>query len=118
MTVVSPVPLEEEACTQAVATLVDSSSPVTAGTGLEPPAIVEDASVVTLVDPCATMTDDEEPGGTTAAEVQTAPEVMDKPPPRRKITDLSLPDTTEPIMPEINLIRVTQTGNCFRIMCG
>ena len=110
MTVVSPVPLEEEACTQAVATLVDPPSPVTAGTGLEPPAI-GDASAVASMDPCAAVTKDGEPGGTTATGTRTAPEVRNKKPPQRKITDLSLPDETEPILPKIDFMRLTQTSN-------
>ena len=113
MTVVSPVPLEEEPCTQSVATLVSSPSPVTAGTGLESTAVVEDASVATRADPGATGTGDREPGGTTATEMRTPPEVTKKPPPRGRIIDLSLPDATEPITPKIDFIRATQRSNVF-----
>ena len=56
MTVVSPVPLEEEACTQAVATLVGSPSAVTPGSGLESPAVVADTSVATRADPGTAVT--------------------------------------------------------------
>ena len=130
MTIVSPVLLEDEERTQAVATLVDPCTTITDDEGPEPPEEAEvpsgNASLTTTGVPVGVKAPNPRmvgenragpagspSGGTTAAEVQTAPEVIDKPPARRKITDLSLPDTTELIMPGIDFIRVTQTGNCF-----